>query len=137
MSRFSLLVIAGAFAFGCGSAEAASLQPVGSFDQPVYVTSSPTNPERLLIVEREGTIAERSAAGTRQLFDLTGLVSCCDVERGMLSIAPVYAQRMVKPAGVASIVIATSGVGIASPVVFDNAEKGRGSYPRPNTTNAS
>jgi hypothetical protein len=81
-------VIAGAFAFGCGPAEAASLQPVGSFDQPVYVTSSPTNPERLLIAEREGTIAERSAAGTQQLFDLTELVSCCDVERGMLSIAP-------------------------------------------------
>jgi hypothetical protein len=81
-------VIAGIFAFGCGSAEAASLRPIGDFDQPVYVTSSPTNPERLLVVEREGTIVERSAAGTRQLFDLTALVSCCDVERGMLSIAP-------------------------------------------------
>ncbi len=88
MSRFALLVIAGVFAFGCGSAEAASLQPIGDFDQPVYVTSSPTNPERLLVVEREGTIVERSAGGTRQLFDLTELVSCCDVERGMLSIAP-------------------------------------------------
>jgi hypothetical protein len=81
-------VVAGAFALGCGAAEAASLQPIGDFDQPVYVTSSPTNPERLLVVEREGTIVERSTAGTRQLFDLTELVSCCDVERGMLSIAP-------------------------------------------------
>jgi hypothetical protein len=81
-------VIAGIFAFGCGSAEAASLRPIGDFDQPVYVTSSPTNPERMLVVEREGTIVERSTAGTRQLFDLTALVSCCDVERGMLSIAP-------------------------------------------------
>jgi hypothetical protein len=82
------LAIAAVFPLGCGSAEAASLQPVGDFDQPVYVTSSPTNPERLLIVEREGIVVERTATGTHQLFDLTELVSCCDVERGMLSIAP-------------------------------------------------
>jgi hypothetical protein len=88
LSRFALFAIAAVFALGCGSAEAALLRPIGDFDQPVYVTSSPTNPERLLIVEREGTIVERTAAGTHQLFDLTELVSCCDVERGMLSIAP-------------------------------------------------
>jgi hypothetical protein len=88
LSRFALLVIAGVFAFGCGSAEAASLRPIGDFDQPVYVTSSPTDPERLLIVEREGRIVESGPTGTRQLFDLTQLVTCCDVERGMLSIAP-------------------------------------------------
>jgi hypothetical protein len=81
-------VIAGVFAFGCGSAGAASLRPIGDFDQPVYITSSPTNPERLLVVEREGRIVETGPAGTRPLFDLSGLVSCCDVERGMLSIAP-------------------------------------------------
>jgi hypothetical protein len=87
LRRF-ILVVAAIFAFSCGSAGAVSLQPVGNFNQPVYVTSSPTNPQRLLIVEREGTIVERSAAGKQQLFDLTKLVSCCDVERGMLSIAP-------------------------------------------------
>jgi len=83
-----ILVVAAIFAFSCGSAGAVSLQPVGDFEQPVYVTSSPTNSERLLIVELEGTIVERSAAGSQQLFNLTELVSCCDVERGMLSIAP-------------------------------------------------
>ncbi|HEX4305404.1 MAG TPA: PQQ-dependent sugar dehydrogenase [Solirubrobacterales bacterium] len=88
MRRLALLVIAVVFTFGCGSAGAASLRPIGDFDQPVYVTSSPTNPERLLIVEREGRILESAPAGIRQLFDLTGLVSCCNVERGMLSIAP-------------------------------------------------
>src|SRR4051794_37981300 len=88
LPRFALFVITAAFVFGSGSAEAASLRPVGDFDQPVYVTSSPTNQERLLIVEREGRIVERSPTGTRQLFDLTKLVTCCDVERGMLSIAP-------------------------------------------------
>ena len=88
MRRLALLVIAVVFACGCGSAGAASLRPIGDFDQPVYVTSSPTNPERLLIVEREGKIVESGPAETRQLFDLSELVSCCDVERGMLSIAP-------------------------------------------------
>jgi hypothetical protein len=88
LPRLALCVIAAVFALGCGSAEAASLRPIGEFDQPVYVTSSPTDPERLLVVEREGTIVERSATGTRQLFDLTELVSCCEVERGMLSIVP-------------------------------------------------
>ena len=88
MHRPALLVIAAIFAFGGGTAEAASLHSIGTFDQPVYVTSSPTNPERLLIVEREGTVVERSAAGTQQLFNLTELVACCSVERGMLSIAP-------------------------------------------------
>jgi len=82
------LLVAAVFAFGCGSAEAAALHSVGDFDQPVYVTSSPTNPERLLIVERKGSVVERSPTGTRQLFDLTELVSCCNSERGMLSIAP-------------------------------------------------
>ena len=88
MPRFALLFTAATLLLGCASAQAASLHPVGEFDQPVYVTSSPTDPERLLVVEREGKIVERDAIGTRQLFDLTELVSCCDVERGMLSIAP-------------------------------------------------
>jgi hypothetical protein len=88
LSRFVLLAIAGVFTLSCAPAGAASLRSIGDFDQPVYVTSSPTNPERLLIVEREGTIVEHSSAGTRQLFDLSELVTCCEVERGMLSIAP-------------------------------------------------
>lgn len=88
MRRFALLVIAAVFALGCGSAAAASLRQIGDFNQPVYVTSSPTNAERLLIVQREGKILESGPAGTRQLFDLSALVSCCEVERGMLSIVP-------------------------------------------------
>ena len=88
MPRFALVFVVATLLLGCASAQAASLHMVGEFDQPVYVTSSPTNPERLLVVEREGTIVERNATGTRQLFDLTALVSCCNVERGMLSIAP-------------------------------------------------
>jgi hypothetical protein len=81
-------VVAAVLSFCCGSAPAASLQPIGNFDQPIYVTSSPVDPDRLLIAEREGRVVERTPSGTRELADLTELVSCCDVERGMLSIAP-------------------------------------------------
>jgi hypothetical protein len=88
LHRFVPLAIALLLVLGCDSAEGASLRPIGSFDQPIYVSSSPTNPERLLVVQREGKIIETGPTGTRQLFDLTELVSCCNVERGMLSIAP-------------------------------------------------
>lgn len=90
MRRFFTLafVVAVVLAYGCGSGVAASLHPIGSFDQPIYVSSSPGNPDRLLVVEREGRVVESGPGGTHQLFDLAGLVSCCEVERGMLSIAP-------------------------------------------------
>ena len=39
-----------------GNAQALSTQRVGSFDQPIYVTSAPANPDRLFVVERGGSI---------------------------------------------------------------------------------
>lgn len=79
-------------AFAGGGAQAASLQPVGSgFDEPIYLTSAPTNPDRLFVVERKGRIVEVSADGSRSVFaDLRGPVGCeadCGGERGLLSIA--------------------------------------------------
>jgi Glucose / Sorbosone dehydrogenase len=80
-----LLALAG------GSARAASLQAIGTgFDQPIYVTSAPDNPERLFVVERKGKIVEL-AGPTRSVFaDLRPLVGCgsgCAGESGLLSIA--------------------------------------------------
>ena len=71
-------------------ASAASLEPVGAFDKPIFVTSDPTDPDRLLVVERDGRVAEVDGPGASpQLHaDLTGLVTCCAGERGLLSIAP-------------------------------------------------
>jgi len=70
-----------------GTADAATLQPVGDFDQPIFVTSDPANPDDLFVVEREGLVV-RSEEGDSGVFaDLTDLVSCCDGERGLLSIA--------------------------------------------------
>jgi hypothetical protein len=39
LRRFALIVIAAVFAFDCGSVGAASSRPIGSFNQPVYLTS--------------------------------------------------------------------------------------------------
>lgn len=75
-----------------GGAQAASLQSVGTgFDEPIYVTSAPANPDRLFVVERKGRIVEVSPDGSRSVFaDLRATVGCeadCGGERGLLSIA--------------------------------------------------
>lgn len=73
---------------GLGSAAAASLHEIGDFAQPIYVASSPADPDRLLIAERAGAIVEVTPQGRRQLADLSALIACCESERGLLSIAP-------------------------------------------------
>jgi hypothetical protein len=68
------------------SAQALSLQQVGSFEEPIFVTSAPNNPDRLFVVERQGRIIEVEN-GTRTVFaDLTSLVRVAG-EGGLLSIA--------------------------------------------------
>lgn len=75
-----------------GGAQAANLQTVGSgFDEPIFLTSAPANPDRLFVVERKGRIVEVSPDGSRSVFaDLRTTVGCeddCGGERGLLSIA--------------------------------------------------
>jgi hypothetical protein len=74
-----------------GSAQAATLQPVGTgFDEPIYVTSDPGNPDRLFVVERKGTIVEVLGSSRTVYADLRFAVGCggdCGGERGLLSIA--------------------------------------------------
>ena len=78
-----------ACAVSCGgTAAAASLEPVGTFSLPVYVTSDPLDPDRLLVGERQGRVIESGLAGTRQLLDFSTLVTCCESERGLGSIVP-------------------------------------------------
>jgi len=70
----------------CASAQALSLQSVGSFEQPIYVTSAPSNPDQLFVVERPGRIV-KVENGTRTVFaDLRSVVND-DGEGGLLSIA--------------------------------------------------
>jgi hypothetical protein len=67
------------------AASAATLEPVGDFERPIFVSSHPDDPDRLLVVEREGRVVE---VGAGVLADISALVSCCEGERGLLSIAP-------------------------------------------------
>src|SRR5215468_6513805 len=70
-----MLVCALATVVGTSSAQALSLQPIGSgFEAPVYVTSDPGNPERLFVVEREGTITLLENGALKPFADLRSVV---------------------------------------------------------------
>ena len=76
------------FALAPGGASAnVTLDPIGSFDKPMYVTSAPEDEERIFIVEREGQVLELSGGSATLYADLGAYVSCCTSERGLLSIA--------------------------------------------------
>jgi Glucose / Sorbosone dehydrogenase len=75
-------------ALAASAVGAATLSPIGSFDQPIFVTSDPVEPDRLFVVERPGRVVEVTDEGSGLYADLTGLVACCAGERGLLSIAP-------------------------------------------------
>jgi hypothetical protein len=88
--RFIPKVVALAFALSlwcAAAASAATLHLVGDFIQPIYVTSDPGNPDRLFVVEREGRVVEADGGKVTTFADLTPFVSCCESERGLLSIA--------------------------------------------------
>jgi hypothetical protein len=76
---------------GASCAQAASLQPVGQFDSPIYVTSDPGNPNRLFVVERGGRIEQVEDGRVSGFADIRAAVGCssgCTAgERGLLSIA--------------------------------------------------
>jgi hypothetical protein len=93
MRAIGTLIAAGlaALLLGAAGAHAATLQAIGNFDQPIYVSSDPGNPERLFVVEREGRIQQVRAGVESTFADITGAVGCggsCGGERGLLSIAP-------------------------------------------------
>jgi glucose/arabinose dehydrogenase len=67
---------------------AAQLQPVGNFSQPIFVSSDPSNPNRLFVVQRQGLIKLVQGGQSTNFADLTSVVRCCDSERGLLSMAP-------------------------------------------------
>jgi glucose/arabinose dehydrogenase len=77
-----------------GSAQALTAQRVGSFQKPIYVTSAPANPDRLFVVEREGTVVAVENGEVRPFADIRSAVSCCTGERGLQSIAlaPDFAE---------------------------------------------
>jgi len=68
------------------SAQALSLQQVGTFEEPIFVTSAPNNPDRLFVVERQGRIVEVENGARTVFADLRSLVRVAG-EGGLLSIA--------------------------------------------------
>ncbi|HVD39444.1 MAG TPA: PQQ-dependent sugar dehydrogenase [Solirubrobacterales bacterium] len=72
----------------CASAQALSLQPVGSgFEEPMYLTSDPSDPDHLFVVEREGRVRLLENGSSTLFADVSSLVDCCGSERGLQSIA--------------------------------------------------
>ncbi len=67
-------------------ASAATLQEVGRFASPVFVTSDPNDAKRLFVVEQGGTIRLIAGGSTNTFLDITTLTLCCG-ERGLLSMA--------------------------------------------------
>jgi glucose/arabinose dehydrogenase len=74
-------------------AGALGLQPVGSFDRPIYITSPPGDP-RLFVLERPGFIQVLHDGTTSQFLDIHTRTTA-DGERGLLSMAfdPNYATN--------------------------------------------
>jgi glucose/arabinose dehydrogenase len=66
------------------SAYALTAQSIGNFDQPVYVTSAPANPDRLFVVERGGSIV---VAENGEVKPFATLPVSKVGEGGLLSIA--------------------------------------------------
>ena len=67
---------------------AVALQSVGTFDQPVYVTSPPGDTSRLFVVEKTGRIriVKNGSTLATPFLDISGLVSNGS-EQGLLSMA--------------------------------------------------
>jgi glucose/arabinose dehydrogenase len=84
--------LAGMFSMAQG-AGATSLQPIGNFNDPIYMTSPPGDP-RLFVVDRPGYIEVVHDGVTSQFLDIHGLTTEV-AESGMLSIAfdPNYATN--------------------------------------------
>src|SRR4051812_29185795 len=74
-------------------ADAIGLQPVGSFNEPIFITAPPGD-SRVFVVERPGYIKVIHNGITSQFLDIHDLVDT-SVERGLLSMAfdPNYASN--------------------------------------------
>jgi hypothetical protein len=87
--------VAGVFFVGCALglavprvAGAVRLVSTASFNSPVYVTAPRTaKPGTLYVVERPGRVIRYYQGSRRTFADIRGRVSCCEGERGLLSIA--------------------------------------------------
>ncbi|MET0557144.1 MAG: PQQ-dependent sugar dehydrogenase [Solirubrobacterales bacterium] len=91
LRRTVAIALLATLTLGAGQARALSLEPVGRFDQPTYVISDPSDPNRLFVSEREGKIQLLTGGLAHTFVDLNSKVECkgsCQGERGLMSVAP-------------------------------------------------
>ena len=72
---------------GAGVAQGATLQQIGGFEEPIYVTSDPGNPNRLFVVERAGRIEQVQEGSVSVFADLRAASPAAAASSGLLSIA--------------------------------------------------
>ena len=89
----SVVAVAAMLGFA-SSASALVLDPVGTFDSPLYVTSDPSDPNRLFVVEQQGQIQLLDHGVEHTFLDIRGAV-VGGGEQGLLSMAfdPGYATN--------------------------------------------
>ncbi|HET7120233.1 MAG TPA: PQQ-dependent sugar dehydrogenase [Solirubrobacterales bacterium] len=90
MIRAGIVAVLSLLLFGAGSARALTLEEVGDFESPTYVTSDPGDASRLFVVERHGTIEVLEGETWTQFADISAEVGCgvlCGGEHGLMSIA--------------------------------------------------
>jgi glucose/arabinose dehydrogenase len=83
--RFSIALLVSTLVVPA-SADALSLQEVGNFDAPTYVTSHPSDSNRLFIVEQAGVIRLIDSGSTTEFLNIDPIVESGG-ERGLLSMA--------------------------------------------------
>jgi hypothetical protein len=86
MRRIALVGVLGSLLLPV-SADAATLEPVGDFVNPTFLTSYPDDPDKLLVVERAGRVELVDHGAVSTFLDATSLVGIIEGERGMWSIA--------------------------------------------------
>ena len=75
---------------GAGQAQALTLEKVGDFDQPTYMTGDPGNSGRIFVLERKGRIKAVDSGNVTTFAEFGSMIGCpdeCPNERGAMSIA--------------------------------------------------
>jgi Glucose / Sorbosone dehydrogenase len=86
------VLCAGLSVAASAAAPAASLEQIGTYSSPVYVTSDPGDPDRVFVVEQDGRIRLTAGGQTTTFVDLDAIVLSAGEpgaggEQGLLSMA--------------------------------------------------
>src|SRR3954454_1599433 len=96
MWRITSVALLLALAVAAPAAAAPALEPVGTFDQPVYVASAADDSQRLFVVQKAGVVRviRDGSVLPGPFLDISAAVRSSEAERGLLSIAfaPDYAR---------------------------------------------